>query len=698
MDILNKTNIQNKILRAPEFGDEGGGGTSSSSSNVINIGGVEVDKFYLGNSADVKIFLGDVKLYPRDISYKLVAQHSDLTEYKVACNGSSVLSSAETKADSASASTRNVTIGDCVTELGAYTFNSFANLTGVTLPSGLTTIGERCFDSTHGITSITLPNSVVTINDSAFRHMHGLKELNIPSGVTTIPNMCFNDCTALSSFTIPSNITSISGNAFSYCTALKEVHFQGTTPPVFGTNVFNGSTSIEKIYIPSCDNYDAYAAALPNYTDLLYAESDSKCKQEAMPYAMYRVSRNGSGVTVACNSSSSNTVTSANTRTGITTSSLTSSTATQTPVEIKFGDCCKVISTGACSGWTYLTSVTISDSVTGLSGNYQFLSCKRMKEFKVGNGLKSIGATQFAYNLGSAYSAQSASNWVDVDFSRTTNLTIGGGSTFAYAYINNLKFGSGVQINGTSCFQNAHINSIKFNGSGSIGGGSNVNGKFYLATIGSIDFGSVTSIGDYAFARTSGLTSVSIPNSVTAMGGYIFSGASDITEVTLNYNGSNVGDGIFSGVGSLRKVTFGSHPTKIGDTMFNDCTSLSAVTIPNNITYIGDQAFYNCSSLVSCKLPNNINEIRGYTFCNCTSLTSITIPSSVTEIDSYAFSGCVMQYAEVLATTPPSLPGNYTFTSTYPIYVPDASVDAYKSAGGDWSQYTSRIKPLSQKP
>ena len=211
--------------------------------------------------------------------YKLVAQHSDLTEYKVACNASSVLSSAETKADSASASTRNVTIGDCVTELGAYTFNSFANLTGVTLPSGLTTIGERCFDSTHGITSITLPNSVVSINDSAFRHMHGLKELNIPSGVTTIPYMCFNDCTALSSFTIPSNITAISGNAFSYCTALKEVHFQGTTPPVFGTNVFNGSTNLEKIYIPSCDNYDAYAAALPNYTDLIYAEgTNTKCQ------------------------------------------------------------------------------------------------------------------------------------------------------------------------------------------------------------------------------------------------------------------------------------------------------------------------------------------------------------------------------------------------------------------------------------
>ena len=30
----------------------------------INIGGLTIDKFYLGNSSDVKIYLGNVKLYP----------------------------------------------------------------------------------------------------------------------------------------------------------------------------------------------------------------------------------------------------------------------------------------------------------------------------------------------------------------------------------------------------------------------------------------------------------------------------------------------------------------------------------------------------------------------------------------------------------------------------------------------------------
>lgn len=705
MDILNKTNIQNKILRAPEFGEEtGGGGASSTPSNAVFIGGVEVDKFYLGNSDDVKIYLGDVKLYPRNISYKLVAQYNDTTEYKVECDGSTTLSTTDTRGHTTPISAMTSAVvngGGCVTQIGMNAFSGATSLTSLTLSDGITTFNNQAFIEMHSLESFTFPSSLTTFGGSVFRFSN-IKKFNnkIPSGVTYLQSGALADMYKLTGMTIPATITGSSTNLFLRDSGLTEVHFEGTTPPALGADAFKGCTALIKIYIPSCDCYDAYAAdsQFSGLTNLIYAESDSKCKQEAMPYAMYRVSRNGSGVTVACNSSSSNTVTTANTRTGITTSSLSSSTATQTPVEIKFGDCCKVISTGACSGWTYLTSVTISDSVTGLSGNYQFGDCRRVKEFKVGNGLKSIGATQFAYNLGRVYSAQSASNWVDVDFSRTTNLTIGGNSAFVYAYINNLKFGSGVQINGTSCFQFAHINSMKFNGSGSIGSGTNVNGKFYLATIGSIDFGSVTSIGDYAFAKTSGLTSVNIPSSVTSMGDYIFSGASDITEVELDYNGSNVGTSMFSGVGSLRKVTFGSHPTKISNTMFYNCTSLSAVTIPNNITYIGDQAFYSCSSLVSCELPNNLTEIRGSTFKGCTSLTSVTIPSSVTTIQGSAFSGCVMQYAEVLATTPPSLPGTFTFTSTYPIYVPDASVDAYKSARDDWSQYTSRIKPLSQKP
>ena len=64
---------------------------------------------------------------------------------------------------------------------------------------------------------------------------------------------------------------------------------------------------------------------------------------------------------------------------------------------------------------------------------------------------------------------------------------------------------------------------------------------------------SVTSIGNYAFAYCTGLTSVTIPDSVTSIGSYAF----------------------------------------------YSCSGLTSVTIPNSVTSIGNNAFYYCSGLTS---------------------------------------------------------------------------------------------------
>lgn len=77
----------------------------------------------------------------------------------------------------------------------------------------------------------------------------------------------------------------------------------------------------------------------------------------------------------------------------------------------------------------------------------------------------------------------------------------------------------------------------------------------------------------------------------------------------------------------------------------------------------------------------------------CQYLTSVVIPSSVTSIGNNAFYFCGrLTSVTVLAVTPPSL-GSYVFygnASGRKIYVPCASVDAYKAAEG-WSAYASDI-------
>ena len=77
---------------------------------------------------------------------------------------------------------------------------------------------------------------------------------------------------------------------------------------------------------------------------------------------------------------------------------------------------------------------------------------------------------------------------------------------------------------------------------------------------------------------------------------------------------------------------------------------------------------------------------------------TITIPSTVTIVGESTFEqrDVIARWAKCLATTPPTGAGRYLFTSgvTYPIYVPDASLETYKAASG-WSNFTSRLKALS---
>ena len=85
--------------------------------------------------------------------------------------------------------------------------------------------------------------------------------------------------------------------------------------------------------------------------------------------------------------------------------------------------------------------------------------------------------------------------------------------------------------------------------------------------------------------------------------------------------------------------------------------------------------FYRCNKLTSLVIPSNISSIADSAFNGCSGLTSITVNS----------------------TTPPTLGGTYVFDNTNcPIYVPDDSVSTFKTAD-KWSEYASRIKPLSSK-
>ena len=210
---------------------------------------------------------------------------------------------------------------------------------------------------------------------------------------------------------------------------------------------------------------------------------------------------------------------------------------------------------------------------------------------------------------------------------------------------------------------------------------------------------SVTSIGGSAFCDCDSLKSVTIPDSVTEIGGPAFFSCSSLTSFYGKFasedNRCLIVDGklIAFAPAGLTEYTIPDSVTSIGGHAFSWCDSLESVTIPDSVTSIGDYAFFWCHSLTSVTIGNSVTSIGGYAFYSCTSLTSVTIPDSVTWIGDSAFAGCTSLTSVYCKPTTTPAGGSHMFESNASerkIYVPTASVEAYKSATG-WSNYASDI-------
>lgn len=117
-----------------------------------------------------------------------------------------------------------------------------------------------------------------------------------------------------------------------------------------------------------------------------------------------------------------------------------------------------------------------------------------------------------------------------------------------------------------------------------------------------------------AFAQSTTIDDVKLPDSVLTIGRYAFSAS------------------------SIKNIYFGNNLRYVGGMAFMDCDYLTYVDLPDTVEYIDEYAFSRCPSLYAVNLGASVKKIEQYAFYQCSNVKYIYMPKTVTSIGDYAFS------------------------------------------------------------
>lgn len=137
----------------------------------------------------------------------------------------------------------------------------------------------------------------------------------------------------------------------------------------------------------------------------------------------------------------------------------------------------------------------------------------------------------------------------------------------------------------------------------------------------------------------------------------------------------------------------------LGGGMFKNCTSLSEITLPNNISSIRS-GFLSYTAIKKLIIPEGYIEISSEMVAYDTVLELVDLPSTLVALGTGINRQGSLYFRLICrAVTPPTFDGAWWDNSykgkPIAIYVPDESVDTYKTASG-WSKSSSLIHSLSE--
>lgn len=181
-----------------------------------------------------------------------------------------------------------------------------------------------------------------------------------------------------------------------------------------------------------------------------------------------------------------------------------------------------------------------------------------------------------------------------------------------------------------------------------------------------------------------------------------FKNCSKLKFVNLPETLTTISHSTFAGTSNVEEMNLPQSLTSIASLPGGTWTEGMSLNLPN-LTSIGDVfagshlvRVENLGTITKTGITSGNFESNGI-FRNSKKLEFVRLPSTITQIGISAFYHCTaLQTIIIEAITPPTLGWNaLTDSNNCTIYVPDESVEAYKTAT-NWTAYANKILPLSQ--
>ncbi len=543
----------------------------------------------------------------------------------------------------------------------------------ITLPSGVTSIYDYAFYNRTDLTNVTISSDVVSIGGYAFSGCSGLTTVTIPDSVTRIGVTAFSNCARLTDITIGGGVTYIGYKAFDGCVKLIEVY----------------NKSALSLTVGSSDNGEVAYYAKNVYT----TAGENKLSTDDNGYVIYS---DGADKIFIGYRGSETALTLPDGITKIHTYAFYSDSNTESviiPVSVKgivkdaFYDC------------TALAQITYNGTLAQWNQVNKELGWDEGTEF-------TIGYKDLAYELNeekTAYTVTGIGTYEGADIivpATYENLPVTAIKAIAFknnTAITSVLIADSVTSIGIGAFSGCNSISTMTVSAGNVD--YHVTDNCLVATktktlIWGCDSsvipndGSVTSIGDSAFASCNSLTTISIPKCITSIGSNAFSACASLATInfadtkakwnaitkgtdwdknagnyTINYidlayalNSEGTaytvtGIGTYENGAVVIPATYENIPvTTIKENAFKDNTTITSVSIPDSVNNIGARAFSGCSRLESITVAEG--NAKYHSAGNCLIETSnkelvsgcknsvIPDDGSVTSIGDVAFYGC----------------------------------------------------------